>query len=422
MADNYVHFHSSPPINRLSYLRHSTVFLNIALTHPRALFTLFHTGRPLLTGGKAAHVPFDRISPLVGQAPYFGQGEKEGESAEKGKWTEACRFRDRGVPLVFLGVLEDEGAALLPSEEVKQIASHEEIKGVPYWAVDLSDVDESWVQGVEELKDGKWSEPRSATSTYSHFDGAVFAVARSVVDWNARNGFCPACGGEGFSLWGGWKLGCSSNLPWAKNKNPYKGGPCPSGKGLHNFAHPRTDGVIIVAVVRESPTGEGEDILLGRQKSWPKGMYSTLAGFLEPGESVEDAVRREILEESGIVVGYVRYHSSQPWPYPANLMMGCYARAEVPTSAASDTQNPRAGIRLDLDNELEDARWFTRAEIRSILGDPDGTIIRQAPPANGAVSESTVRTEEGMKVRVPPRTAIAGVLISEWAAGNMANM
>ncbi|KZT52404.1 hypothetical protein CALCODRAFT_502340 [Calocera cornea HHB12733] len=424
MADNIVNFHSSPPINRLSYLRSSAAFLNVALTHPRALFLPFNSGRPLLTGqpGKPAYLSFANLSTLIGPAPYFGQGEKAGTEAEHDKWTEACRFTENGVPLVFLGVMEDEGAEMLPSEEVKQIRSHDEIKGVPYWAVDATGVEDAWIHAAEELKDGRWAEPRSATATYSHFDASVFAVARSMIDWSARNGFCPACGSPGYSLWGGWKLGCTTNLPWAQNKTPYKGGPCPSGKGLHNFAHPRTDGVIICAVVRQSPTGDGEDVLLGRQRSWPKGMYSTLAGFLEPGETIEDAVRREILEESGIVVGYVRYHSSQPWPYPANLMFGCYARAELPPAAASDPHNPRAGIRLDLDTELEDARWFTRAEIRAILGDPDGTIIRQAPPADGKVTESTVLTDEGTKVRVPPRTAIAGVLISEWAAGRMANM
>lgn len=131
---------------------------------------------------------------------------------------------------------------------------------------------------------------------------------------------------------------------------------------------------------------DGNKILLGRQKAWPKGMYSCLAGFLEPGESFEEAVRREVYEESGVVVNEVMYHSSQPWPYPANLMVGCFGRAD-------ENQT----IRLDLDNELEgesrflssrelpkanifiptDARWFTRDDLLKILADPNGTVINR---------------------------------------------
>lgn len=95
-------------------------------------------------------------------------------------------------------------------------------------------------------------------------------------------------------------------------------------------------------------------------------MYSCLAGFAEPGESFEDAVRREVYEEAGVVVKEVMYHSSQPWPYPSNLMVGCYGRAEKGQE-----------IRLDLDNELEDARWFTREELLEILDSPTGTVINR---------------------------------------------
>jgi len=410
MADNYVHFYASSPINRLGWLRNSATFLNLAITHPRALFIPFHHGRPLLTGQpeKPAYLPLESVSKLIGPAPWFGQGEKGGELREENKWTDACRFQENGAPLVFLGVLKEEGTVLLPSQESKHFHSHAELKGAPYWAVDTSDVDENWIHEIGALQEPRWSEPRPAALTYSPFDASLFSTARTMIDWNGRNQFCPACGSPQFSLWGGWKLGCSTSLPWSTNKTPFKSQPCPSGKGLHNYAHPRTDGVVIIAVLRESPTVPGEEeILLGRNKPWPKGFYSVLSGFWEPGESVEDAVRRELLEEAGLQASNVRYHSSQPWPYPANLMLGCYARADLPASVAG-SKDVRAGVRLDLDNELEDARWFTRAEIRSILADAN---------PDGDAAEHTVKTEDGTKIFVTPRSAVGGVLIAEWAGG-----
>jgi NAD+ diphosphatase len=112
---------------------------------------------------------------------------------------------------------------------------------------------------------------------------------------------------------------------------------------------PRVDPAIIVLV------SDGERCLLGRQSNWPDGRYSTIAGFVEPGESLEDAVRREVFEETNIRVAAVRYHSSQPWPFPSSLMLGFVAEADTNT----DQQ-----IQLN-DGELEDARWFTRKELRS---------------------------------------------------------
>ncbi|CAE6448399.1 unnamed protein product [Rhizoctonia solani] len=169
----------------------------------------------------------------------------------------------------------------------------------------------------------------------------------------------------------------------------------------------------------------GDRILLGRNKKFPSAFYSTLAGFLEPGESFEDAVKREIWEESGIVVTRVRYHSGQPWvrqkPYPANLMIGCYASAD-----SSQT------IRTDLDNELEDAKWFTREEVLSVLAHPDGTNIRrreyknfdeaQDQPTKAAAAAGPIDPQppkDQPPFRVPPQSAIAGVLISQWAKGEV---
>jgi len=259
-----------------------------------------------------------------------------------------------------------------------------------------------------------------------------------MVDWNQRNKFCPACGSPVYSLWAGWKLSCTSLLPWADNTDRK---PCPSGRGLHNFAHPRTDPVVIMLAIDES----GEKILLGRNKKFPGKFYSALAGFMEPGESFEDAVKREMWEEAGVKVWNVRYHSGQPWPYPANLMVGFYATADS-----------SAPIRTDLDNELEDARWYTREEVLAVLRHRSGTdfsrrdykamaAIQDGPDANSdankaqagiaalAHSDPSIMAKEAAMAkpqeqvdkgdeppfRMPPLTAIAGVLIQHWAEGKI---
>lgn len=248
---------------------------------------------------------------------------------------------------------------------------------------------------------GSWGDPRATGSVLAPFDAGVFATARALTDWNGRNRFCAACGRRTYSLWGGWKRACSTALSNPKN--------CFSNTGLHNFAYPRTDPVTIMGVLDPS----GEKMLLGRQRAWPKGFYSCLAGFIEPGESFEDAVRREVLEEAGVKVGPVRYSSSQPWPFPANIMVGCYARAQ------SDE------IRLDLDNELEDAQWFPRDVVRALFEKQGATSFTKKDynaieKALTAGEESRDKVEGDLASRltkIPPETAIAGKLIRQWALG-----
>jgi NAD+ diphosphatase len=153
------------------------------------------------------------------------------------------------------------------------------------------------------------------------------AHARALVLWHDATVFCSRCGGKAMSDAGGNMRRCSN----PDCKQPM---------------FPRTDPAIIVLVA------DGDRCVLGRQASWPDGRYSTIAGFVEPGESVEDAVRREVFEETNIRVGAVRYHSSQPWPFPSSLMLGFIAEA--------NSEN----INLN-DGELEDARWFTRDKLKS---------------------------------------------------------
>lgn len=159
---------------------------------------------------------------------------------------------------------------------------------------------------------------------------AIYAQARALIDWNDRNPFCAGCGQPTLSVNAGGKRVCpsqdqspvktyldDSSKPVAASGPPYKRPDCPARHGISNLQFPRTDPTVIMAVV----SSDGQRIMLGRQKRWPPYWYSTLAGFCEPAESIEEAVRREVWEEAGVSIGRVVIHSTQPWPFPANLMV-----------------------------------------------------------------------------------------------------
>jgi NAD+ diphosphatase len=156
---------------------------------------------------------------------------------------------------------------------------------------------------------------------------AMLAAAKALMHWHARHRFCSNCGALDGVAMAGWRRDCNV---------------C---KATH---FPRTDPVVIMLAV------DGDACLLGRQPRFPKGMYSALAGFVEPGETIEAAVRREIKEEAAVTCRAVRYFASQPWPFPASLMIGCFAEAESRS--------------LEVDRvELEDARWFSRDETVALI-------------------------------------------------------
>jgi NAD+ diphosphatase len=173
----------------------------------------------------------------------------------------------------------------------------------------------------------RFEELRPLAPLFDAEEAGLLAYARALGFWRARHRYCGCCGAPARPQRAGHALRC---------ENPH----C----AVEIF--PRIDPAIIVLV------SDGERALLGRQAGWPEGRYSTIAGFVEPGESLEDAVAREVLEETGVRVTDVQYHSSQPWPFPSSLMLGFIAGA-LPGSIARG------------DAELEDARWFTRDEIAS---------------------------------------------------------
>lgn len=179
-------------------------------------------------------------------------------------------------------------------------------------------------------------------------EAELAATARAVLQWHQSHGFCAACGQASEVVQSGWQRSCPA---------------C----GAQHF--PRTDPVVIMVITH------GNRLLMGRSPGWPEGMYSLLAGFIEPGETAEAAVRREVFEESGVNVGEVSYLTSQPWPFPASLMLGFRG------VAISDE------ITVD-PNELEDARWVSREELVQIFAGRHSLI---KPGRNGAIAHFLMR-------------------------------
>ena len=229
--------------------------------------------------------------------------------------------------------------------------------GEPCFAADLSAwMPESFDEGIgtafldpseqrhPALPGARFAELRAVMTRLSRRDAELAATAKAVFGWHETHRFCSRCGAPSRMAMAGWQRDCDS---------------C----GGKHF--PRTDPVVIMLITH------GNSVLIGRSPGWPEGMYSCLAGFVEPGETLENAVRREVMEEAGVPVGAVTYLASQPWPFPASLMFGCKGEALDPA------------ITLD-PAELEDARWLTREEAVQVFA---GTHPVVRPPRKGAIAE-----------------------------------
>jgi NAD+ diphosphatase len=218
-----------------------------------------------------------------------------------------------------------------------------------YFALDLSR-HESPLEVVRAESPIEFTDLRRVGPLLARPDGALLAYARGILHWHGRHGFCGLCGSPTRSEEGGHVRRCVK-------------------PECHTTHFPRTDPAVIMLVT------DGDRALLGRQKVWAKGQHSTLAGFVEPGESLEEAVAREVHEETGVIVENVQYHSSQPWPFPASIMLGFTARA-LTTELQVDPE------------ELEAAHWFERS-----------FILNHA---------------EDDTFRLPRRDSIARRLIEDW--------
>lgn len=227
----------------------------------------------------------------------------------------------------------------------------------PYFAIDLSLLAEPEIQariaGLQTSGPPRFADLRDVGPLIGHQPGAILAYARGLTFWHERHKFCGVCGSPTQATEAGHVRRCTNEACKAQH-------------------FPRTDPAVIMLVT------DGDRVLLGRQKVWPPGQHSILAGFVEPGESLEDAVAREVEEEVGLKVRDIRYQSSQPWPFPASIMLGF--------TCVADPVEPKVNT-----DELESARWFTRAEIANC-------------PENDTF-------------RLPRRVSISRRLIEDWAKG-----
>lgn len=259
----------------------------------------------------------------------------------------------RGLNLFARGDGAEPRALFLGPDAVRGLSAEPVLLGRhedhAYFAVDLSAL-EAPLDALGRPETAEFMDLRRVGPLLARQDGSVLAYARGVAYWASRHRFCGVCGAKTKAEEAGHVRRCTDPL-------------C----GAQHF--PRTDPAVIMLV------HDGDRCLLGRQKIWPVGMHSTLAGFVEPGESLEEAVAREVYEETKVTLDTVTYHSSQPWPFPASLMLGFHARART------------TAIEVD-HSELEDARWYEKSWL---LGHED---------------------DDGF--RMPRRNSIARRLIEDW--------
>lgn len=314
---------SGVPLDRVAERRTDASWVAAAFTDPATRVVPVCEGRVLVTAQADAGAP-EQVTTRARAISIATFGPLSEAIGEAGAWT-----------TVLLGVRD----------------------GTTYVAVDIPAADADAV--VERAGDGaSWSELRPAALVLPVGDAALVAYARAMIWWHGRHRFCGMCGAATIVEEAGHVRAC------------------PTCAARH---FPRTDPAVIVLITHrpEGADERDEACLLGNQPSWPAAMYSTLAGFVEPGESLEDTVRREMYEEAGVRVDDVRYHSSQPWPFPQSLMVGFTARARDRTLHVDGT-------------ELRDARWFTRAALDAALA--DGSMW------------------------IPPRLSISRQLIEGWRA------
>lgn len=213
--------------------------------------------------------------------------------------------------------------------------------GVPYFSIDVSHLDEPETHPALTGR-GEFADIRDVSLFMPREEGGMLAYARAIAHWHNTHRFCGRCGSTTRVESGGHVRRCTN-----------------ADCNAQHF--PRTDPAVIMLVYR------GDKVILARKKGWPEGRHSILAGFVEPGETLEGAVIREVMEEVGVPVSNVRYHSSQPWPFPANLMLGYFAEAQSETLTVCD-------------DELEHARWFTRDELM------DEALAFRKQPSNVSIA------------------------------------
>jgi NAD+ diphosphatase len=259
----------------------------------------------------------DRAGHLRQDAAWFASALADTRSRVVPVWNSRSLIADGNEPRAAFLELDD-----IPRERrsAETLVLLGRVNDASFFAYEIESLDPPQL-----LNGARFEDLRLVASLLPLEEAGLLGYARAMISWRRRHRFCGSCGATTVPAKGGHVLVCT---------NP----------ACRHEQFPRLDPAIIVLV------SDGERALLGRQASWPIGRYSTIAGFVEPGESLEDAVAREVLEETGVQVDAIEYHSSQPWPFPASLMLGFTAHAATQEIHRHD-------------EELEDARWFTRAEV-----------------------------------------------------------
>ena len=310
----YPNIFSNNPLDRVSYLRSDPNWIKEKILDKKSIF-----------------IPFFKGQPFVSKIPALTSKESL-ENQLSPAWFPYNFFEKNIIEnstIIFLGLLND----------------------TSYFAIDLTKI--SAPEESVNLKDMGVFEDLMALSSQPIESGelAMLGQAKAIFEWHKSHQFCSKCGKKSNMVEGGYKRIC----------------------GVCEAEHfPRTDPVVIMLATYN------DQAFLGRQKRFPEGMYSALAGFIEPGESIEEAVARELNEEAGIIINNATYHSSQPWAFPNSLMIGCIAE-----SASEE-------FKLD-EIEIDEGRWFTRDELKNAI--------------NGS---------ESSKFFVPPKMAIAHHLIKAF--------
>jgi NAD+ diphosphatase len=339
-------YFSNGPITRLSFIRLNHELLDQASSHPGAKYLTFEELNPLRTSeGKLAFNSYEDVADAVGR-PYA-----------KDEKTQIAEFNpDEFHPtLVFLGLdLEDKSTSAGKNVQLGQYS------GVPYFALDVTSKRYTTFKEAQKAN-GLEYKPTRIDLTLDHAHSAIYSHARSLIDWNNRNRFCSSCGGRTLSTHGGAKVVCPP-----ADKGVLRQRACPTRIGLHNQVFPRTDPTAVIAPI----SADAKRVLLGRGKRWPANYFSCLAGFIEPGESIETATRREAYEETGVRIDRVQIHSSQPWPYPSTMLIGVMGQC---VEGGEDITYP--------ETELEEAKWFELAELEYALN--NGANPMWEPPIKG---------------------------------------
>ncbi|CCH44421.1 NADH pyrophosphatase [Wickerhamomyces ciferrii] len=339
-ASDYIFF-GHDTVNRFSFLRDDETFLKQSLINPLTKFILFINENPL--GYK------DKI-----ELYYSNYNELKPQVDEFIKLHEVQDLSVNDLKFVFLGI-----------DERSKGFKYKQYEGIPYYAVDITQnkqLSDDFLSKFSHYKDRL-----SLIFKLNNFDASIFSQGRMYLDWLNRNKFCAGCGSKTIAIQAGTKLKCSSG---EDSKCPVK------NASVSNISFPRTDSVIITAITNE----KYDKVLLGRGKRFPIPMYSCIAGFIEPSETIEVASIREVWEETGVKASKIQILQSQPWPYPANLMIGCVAFVEF--------NEVNENIDLGHDPELLDAKWLDIEQVRKLLNGEKGDFS------------------------LPPDTAIAHTLIS----------